>query len=61
MNSFLCSNRSISSYFLYLIKFGVIILYSLNINYDQKEIILDNELETKYEKNINYSNHSTIL
>lgn len=61
MNSFLCSNRSISSYFLYLIKFGVIILYSFNINYDQKEIILDNELETKYEKNINYSNHSTIL
>ena len=61
MDSFQCSNYSISSYFLFLIKFFVLILYSFNINHDRIEIILDNELATKYEKNINYSNHSTIL
>ena len=61
MNSFLYSNRSTLSYFFYLIKIFVIVFYSFNINYDKKEIILDNELAIKYEKNINYSNHCSNL
>jgi hypothetical protein len=47
-----------------LIKFSIIILCSFiifNINYYKKEINLDNELPPEYEKNINYSNYSSII
>ena len=47
-----------------LIKFFIIILCSFNIfniNYNKIEINLDNELPPEYEKNINYSNYSSII
>jgi hypothetical protein len=61
MNSILYSDWTKSTCFCYLIKYFIIILCSFNINYNKIEINLDNELAPKYEKNINYSNYSSII
>ena len=61
MNSLLYSDSSKSTCFFSLIKYFIIILCFFNINYKKLEINLDNELPPKYEKNINYSNYSSII